>query len=99
ARSLLGHLFQAVAGDAIYRRTSFLVGDIGKTVAAPIVTVVDDARLSGGLGSSPFDDEGVKTQTTSIIDKGVLQNYLHSAYSARKLNAKPTGNGTRAGSG
>jgi PmbA protein len=99
ARSLIGHIFSAVAGDTIYRRTSFLVDSIGKTVAASAVTIVDDARLPGGLGSAPFDDEGVPTQTTSIIDNGVLRNYLHTAYTARKLHSRPTGNGTRAGSG
>jgi PmbA protein len=99
ARSLLGHLFEAVAGSSIYRRSSFLVDQIDQTIAAPGVTVVDDARLSGGLGSSPFDDEGVPTQATPIIENGVLRNYLHSAYTARKLGSRPTGNGSRAGSG
>src|SRR5215467_2739491 len=99
ARSLVGHVFSAVSGDAIYRRTSFLVDSEGKTVAAPAVTIVDDARLPGGLGSAPFDDEGVPTQTTPIIDNGVLRNYLHTAYTARKLGSRPTGNGTRAASG
>jgi len=99
SRSLLNHLFDAVAGGSIYRRSSFLVDRIGETIAAPEITVVDDARLPGGLGSSPFDDEGVPTQTTKIIENGVLQNYLHSAYTARKLGTRPTGNGSRAGSG
>ena len=63
------------------------------------MTIVDDARLIGGLGSSPFDDEGVATQATRIIESGVLKNYLHSAYSARKLQARPTGNGSRTGAG
>jgi len=99
ARSLVGHVFQAIAGDAIYRRTSFLVDEIGKSVAASGVTIVDDARLSGGLGSSPFDDESVPTQTTAIIENGILRNYLHTAYSARKLASRPTGNGSRAASG
>src|SRR5262245_11467898 len=99
ARSLLNHLFDAVAGGSIYRRSSFLVDRIGETIAAPEITVVDDARLPGGLGSSPFDDEGVPTQTTKIIENGVLRNYLHSAYTARKLGTRPTGNGSRAGSG
>lgn len=99
ARSLLSHLFEAVAGGAIYRRSSFLVDQIGKVVAAPEITVVDDARLPAGLGSSPFDDEGVPTQITPIIENGVLRNYLHSAYTARKLGTRPTGNGSRAGSG
>src|SRR5437016_2691651 len=99
ARSLLNHIFEAVSGGSIYRRSSFLVDQIGKLVAAPGVTIVDDARLPAGLGSSPFDDEGVPTQTTPIIENGVLRNYLHSAYTARKLGSRPTGNGSRAGSG
>lgn len=99
ARSLLNHVFDAVSGSSIYRRSSFLVDHIGETVASPNVTVVDDALMSAGLGSSPFDDEGVPTQTTPIIENGVLKNYLHSAYTARKLGAKPTGSGSRAASG
>jgi PmbA protein len=99
ARSLLSHIFEAVAGGSIYRRGSFLVDQIGQTVAAPGVTLVDDARLPAGLGSAPFDDEGVPTQMTPIIENGVLRNYLHSAYTARKLASRPTGNGSRAGSG
>src|SRR3989454_4633222 len=99
ARSLLGDIFDAVAGGAIYRRSSFLVERIGETVASPHVTIVDDARMPGGLGSSPFDDEGIPTQTTPIIEDGVLRNYLQSAYTARKLGARPTGNGSRAASG
>jgi PmbA protein len=55
--------------------------------------------MPAGLGSSPFDDEGVATQSTPIIEGGTLRNYLHSAYTARKLSAKPTGNGSRAPSG
>ena len=99
ARTLLGHIFQAVAGDAVYRRSSFLVDRIGDVIAAPQITVLDDARLMGGLGSQPFDDEGVPTQTTPIIENGVLRNYLHSAYTARKLRSRPTGNGARTGAG
>ena len=99
ARSFVGDVFSAVAGDAIYRRSSYLVDQIGKTVASPEVTIVDDARLPRGLGSAPFDDEGVFTRATSIIENGVLQNYLHSTYSARKLSALPTGNGQRVSSG
>ena len=99
ARSLLGHVFEAVSGSSVYRRSSFLIGQVGQAVAAESVTVVDDALMPAGLGSSPFDDEGVPTQVTPIIENGVLRNYLHSAYTARKLNALPTGNGSRAASG
>jgi PmbA protein len=99
ARSLLNHIFDAVAGGAIYRRSSFLIDQIGQSVASANVTIVDDARMPARLGSSPFDDEGVTTKTTPIIEDGVLRNYLHSAYTARKLGSKPTGNGSRAASG
>jgi PmbA protein len=99
ARSLLGHLFEAVSGSSIYRRSSFLIDQIGQRVAAENITVVDDALIPAGLGSSPFDDEGVPTRVTPIIENGVLRNYLHTAYTARKLASQPTGNGSRTASG
>ena len=99
AASLLGHVFQAVSGDSIYRRSSFLVGELGQKVAAANVTILDDGRMQGGLGSAPFDDEGVPTGTTVVVDQGVLRSHLHSAYSARKLKETPTGNGSRTASG
>jgi PmbA protein len=99
ARSLLGHLFDAISGSAIYRRSSFLIDQIGKSVAVENITIVDDALMPAGLGSSPFDDEGVPSQLTPIIENGVLRNYLHSAYTAKKLGSRPTGNGSRAASG
>ena len=99
ARTLLKHVFDAVSGEAIYRGRSFLVGQIGKSIARDSVNIVDDGRLIGGLGSSPFDDEGIATRRTSIIESGVLRSYLHSAYSARKANTSPTGNGSRTGGG
>jgi len=99
ARSLLGHLFEAISGSAIYRRSSFLIDQIGQKVAAENITVVDDALMPAGLGSTPFDDEGVPTRVTPIIENGVLRNYLHTAYTARKLGSQPTGNGSRTASG
>lgn len=99
ARTLVKHIFDAVSGDAIYRKRSFLAGKLGESVASSKVSLVDDALRIGGLGSRPFDDEGIATQQTSIIEDGVLQNYVQSAYTGRRLNARPTGNGTRTGSG
>src|SRR6185295_7392728 len=99
ARSLVGHVFQACARDSIYRRSSFLFDQLNQKVGAEGLNIVDDARLKRGLGSVPFDDEGVPTQKTFVIEKGVLKNYLHSSYTARKLHAIPTGNGSRTGSG
>jgi PmbA protein len=99
APTLVKHICDAVSGDAIYRKRSFLVGLLGEPIAGLDVTIVDDARLVGGLGSSPFDDEGIATQSTPIIENGTLRNYIHNAYSARKLQARPTGNGSRTATG
>lgn len=95
AKSLLGHIFEAVSGDSIYRKSSFLLDKIGQKIAAESVTLVDDATIPGYFGTSPFDDEGVPSRRTVIVDKGVLQTYLFNTYSARKLKAKTTGNAAR----
>jgi PmbA protein len=96
ARSLLGHVLEAVSGDAVYRQSSFLAGRLGQAVAAEAVTLVDDGTLPGRLGSSPFDAEGVPTRRTPVIERGRLNSYLLNAYAARKLALATTGNAARA---
>ena len=95
AKSLLGHVFEAVSGESIYRKSSFLLDKLGQRIAAESVTVIDDSTIPGYFGASPFDDEGVPSRRTVIIENGVLKNYLFNTYAARKLNAKTTGNGAR----
>jgi PmbA protein len=95
ARSLLGDLFDAVNGGAIYRHASFLAGKLGEKIASESLTVIDDATLPGLFGSSPFDDEGVVCRRTAVIENGVLNSYLLNSYSARKLGLKTTGNASR----
>jgi PmbA protein len=95
ARSLVGHVFAAVTGDAIYRKSSFLLDKIGQAVAHPSVTIVDDPTMPGLFGSSPFDDEGVPGRRHLIIENGVLKTYLLHTYTARKLGLKTTGNASR----
>jgi PmbA protein len=95
ASSLLHHLASAVSGHALYKRTSFLLGMLGQRIAPEWVTVVDDGTTPGGLGSKPFDGEGLATRRTVVIDHGVLANYLFDTYSARKLNGRSTGNAAR----
>ena len=95
ARSLLGNLLEALNGDAIYRNASFLAGKLGETIAAESVTLVDDGTLPGGFGSAPFDDEGVCTSRTMVVERGVLKSYLLNCYTARKLGMKTTGNASR----
>jgi PmbA protein len=95
ARSFLGDLFDAVNGGAIYRHASFLAGKLGETIASPALTVIDDPTMPGLFGTSPFDDEGVLSRRTVVIDKGVLKSYLLNSYTARKLGLATTGNASR----
>lgn len=95
ARSLLDNLFEAVHGMLIYRNESFLAGKLGQKVAHENVTVVDDGTIPGLFGTSPFDDEGVPSRRTAVIERGVLKNYLLNTYAARKLGMKTTGNASR----
>jgi PmbA protein len=95
ARSLIGNIFEAVEGDSIYRKASFLTGKLGQRVASEHVTVIDDGGLPGLFGTSPFDDEGVPSRRTVVIDRGVLQSYLLNSYAARKLGLRTTGNAAR----
>jgi PmbA protein len=99
ARSLIGHLFAAVRGDTVYRQASFLTGKLGRRVASANVTVFDDGLRPGGFGSRPFDDEGVPSSLTPVIEQGVLTNYLLNSYSARKLKLTTTGNAQRGNAG
>jgi PmbA protein len=95
ARTLLDNLFEAVQGMSIYRHESFLAGKLGEKVASENVTVADDGTVPGLFGTSPFDDEGVPSRRTVVIERGVLKNYLLNTYAARKLGMKTTGNASR----
>lgn len=95
ARSLVGHIFEAVRGDSIYRNSSFLAGKLGERIAGENITVLDDGLRPGGFGSRPFDDEGVAPGITPVIGRGVLKSYLLNTYTARKLNLRTTGNASR----
>ncbi len=95
SRSLLGNLFEAVEGRSIYRKASFLAGKLGEKIAGENFTLIDDGTIPRLFGSSPFDDEGVPTRRTVVIDRGVLKSYLLNTYTARKLGLKTTGNASR----
>ena len=95
ARSLLDNIFDAVHGGAVYRNESFLAGKLGERVASEKLTVIDDGTIPGLFGTSPFDDEGVPTRRTVVIENGVLRSYLLNTYTARKLGLHTTGNASR----
>ncbi|MES1983182.1 MAG: metalloprotease PmbA [Pseudomonadota bacterium] len=92
AASLLGHFVGAVSGGSLYRKSSFLLDQLGQQVFSPNVHIDDIPDIRRGLASSAFDDEGVKTQRRAIVDAGVLQGYFLGSYSARKLGMQTTGN-------
>jgi PmbA protein len=95
ARSLMGHLTDAVDGDAIWRKASFLAGRLGERIAPEHVTIVDDGTLPGLFGTQPFDDEGVPTRRTVVVERGILRSYLLNTYTARRLGLRTTGNASR----
>jgi PmbA protein len=92
ASSLLGHFVGAVSGGSLYRKSSFLLGQMGQPVFAPHINIEDVPDIRRGLASSPFDDEGVRVQKRRIVEDGVLRGYFLGSYSARKLGLKTTGN-------
>jgi len=94
--SLLSFLFNCVNGNSIYLKQSFLAGKVGEQVGNELVTIIDDGTLPEGIGTKPFDAEGVPTQKTVVMEKGILRSYLMDTYAARKLGMKSTGNASGA---
>jgi PmbA protein len=92
ARGLIGHLVSAVSGGALYRKASFLVDNVGKSILPPFVDVVEKPQMLRGHASAAFDAEGVATAERDLIRGGVLQRYVLGSYSARKLGLESTGN-------
>jgi PmbA protein len=92
ALGLLGALTHATSGGALYRQTSFLLDSLGRQLFPKHINVLEDPHIKGAMGSSPFDEEGVKTQARDVIRAGVLQGYFLSTYTARKLGMVTTGN-------
>ena len=95
AKGLLQNLAEALNGEAVYRDASFLAHRLGEPVASPLVNLVDDGTLPGRFGTSPFDDEGVPTRRTPLVEQGVLRNFLLNCYAGRKLALPTTGNAAR----
>jgi PmbA protein len=95
APSLWRQLIGCASGYAIYRESSFLAERLGDRIASELVTVIDDGRLPGGLGSKPFDGEGLATRRNVVVERGELKTWLLDSYSARKLAMESTGSASR----
>lgn len=92
ASGLISTLISAISGGNLYRKSSFLLDSLGKQIASPLLNIYEDPFIKKGLASSPFDNEGVATSARQLVKDGVLQGYVLSSYSARKLGMKTTGN-------
>lgn len=92
ACGLLGNFVYATSGGSLYRKSSFLVNSLGKQIFAPHIHIAERPRIPKGMGSTPFDDDGVTTRDREVVQKGVLNGYFLGTYSARKLGMQTTGN-------
>ena len=92
ALGLIGALTQATNGGALYRQSSFLIDALGKQLFPSHINIDENPHIKGAMGSSPFDEEGVRTHARDVIKDGVLQGYFLSSYTARKLGMVSTGN-------
>lgn len=91
ATGLFGHLVSAISGSNIYRNSSFLLDHLGKQILPDWLTITENPHILKGLASTPFDSEGVRTYQQNIVENGILQTYLLTSYSGRKLSMKSTG--------
>jgi PmbA protein len=96
---LLGHLSSAINGRAVARGTSFLKDKMGERIFAAGIRILDNPHRKRGLGSRPFDAEGLPTKRYAVIDDGVLTTWLLDLAAARQLKLAPTGHAVRGTSG
>ena len=92
ARGFIGHAIGAISGGAQYRRASFLLDAVGEKIFPDFVCIEERPHIAKGMASAPFDAEGVATYDRDIVRDGVLQGYILSSYSARRLGLKTTAN-------
>ncbi len=92
ACELLEVLWQSFSGENIFKKKSVLTDKVGQKIYADAVTIIDDGILKAAPGSSPFDDEGIARQTTTLVQDGVLQNFLYDSFWAAQSGKKSTGN-------
>jgi PmbA protein len=95
AAGFLGVLANALSAEERQKGRSLVAGLVDELIASPTVTLVDDGRLPEGPASSPFDDEGVPTTRTVLVEKGKLRGFLHNSVTARREGRESTGNASR----
>lgn len=91
APGFLGHLVSAISGGSLYRKSSFLLDSLGEQLFPDWFEILERPHLKKALASSAFDNEGVATHDMDIVTNGVLNHYLYTSYSARKLGTQTNG--------
>lgn len=91
ASGLISHLVGAISGSSVYRKSTFLLDALGQQIFPEWFSIEEKPHLLKGSASTPFDSEGVRTEARTIVDQGVLQTWLMTNYSARKLGLHSTG--------
>jgi PmbA protein len=95
SRAILGTFSSLISGSAIYRKSSYLVGREGTSIASSLINITDDPFIIRGHGSRRYDGDGLAVQKNIVVEDGVLRTYLFDTYSARKLDRKSTGSASR----
>lgn len=95
ASSFLGVLSEGLSAEAVQKQRSLFGPLVGERVASETLSLVDDGRLLDGPAAAPFDGEGVPTTRTELLAAGVLNGFLHNTYTARRGDARSTGNAAR----
>lgn len=97
AYAILGGILAAINGERVLQGASFLAKMMDQKIACEYLTLIDDGTRPRGLGSKPFDGEGVPTQKRIIVDNGILKGFLYNTIVAKRAGVKSTGNATRGG--
>lgn len=92
---LLGVLFTPLTAEAVQKGRSLFINKIDQKIGSNVLSIIDNGVLVNGIGTMPFDDEGVATQETRLIDNGILKNYFFNTYTANKQKTRSTGNALR----
>jgi len=95
AVDLLGIVAGMLSAEAVLKQRSLFAGRLGEGIASPLLTLIDDGRLPQGLGSEPWDGEGLPTRRNVLLEKGVLKIYLHTLKTAAEMGCAPTGSAGR----
>jgi len=97
SRALLGGILSAVNGERVLQGASFLGDKMDEKIGSELITLIDDGTRAKGLGSQPFDGEGVPTQKRIIVEKGVLKGFMYNTIAAKRAGTVSTGNASRGG--